>query len=134
MKPVEIFSTRDEYFVKIITTEIIIYGIDSNHNLWMWGWPPESDDFYDKKGRGYEYPCRVKFFVEKQLKVLDIETGLRTSIIKVCDRDNEENVSFYGIPHRTRYTDEEDDEEGDGSSMRYAEIESASARMLGIDL
>ena len=80
-------------------------GLDNNGGLWVWGESTpaaKSDEFYhepvcDQDERSLSH--KIKWFSEKDLKVVDIEAGSKALIVKTVHNDTNQQ-SFYGIPFR----------------------------------
>ena len=118
-KPLKKLNTIEKiencFFTKIVSTKYCVFAIDSEKNLWLWGYPQEgeSEDLFDKKANktegGLEKPSRVKWFRDKGLDVIDVATSLRSGIVRTRAEDGTE--AFYGIPYIAMH-DEDDDEEG----------------------
>ena len=79
-----------------------------------------SESFADK-------PTRIKYFREKNLKILDIEAGFRSLIVKCQNRAQEDDVSLYGFPFKNDQIDLDDEE------SRFAYMEKNAQQMLGKD-
>ena len=67
------------FFTKIVSTKYMVLAIDSEKNLWLWGFPNdsegESESMFDKipsKIEGSDKPSRVKWFRQKGLDVIDV--------------------------------------------------------------
>ena len=74
------------FFTKIISSKYVVFAIDSEKNLWLWGYPADNKDetMFDKKSieGGVDKPCRVKWFREKGSDVIDVQAGLRSGIVR----------------------------------------------------
>ena len=119
-KPLKKLNTIEKidncFFTKIVTTKYLVFAIDSEKNLWLWGYPHDSDDeeksMFDKKAQnhegGLEKPSRVKWFRDKGLDVIDVAASLRSGIVRTRAADGTE--AFYGLPYIATH-DEDDDED-----------------------
>ena len=76
---------RGDCFTQIVTTKYIAFGIDSNEDLWTWGYPSNEKDndlLYDFQNGSTERPCRFRFFRDKNLRILELAAGYRAAIVK----------------------------------------------------
>ena len=64
------------FFTKVISTKYLVLAIDNQKNLWLWGYPADGEEetMFDKKSLegGVDKPCRVGWFREKGLDVIDV--------------------------------------------------------------
>lgn len=80
------------------------WGIDNDDNLYIWGndisWLPASEtegvaDLVENRNFT-TVPVKFTYFVDKNLKVIDIKAGWNMAVALVEDRSNGERF-FYGI-------------------------------------
>ena len=86
------------YFEKISSQGRIAVGIDQNGHVWQWGYSPggsvervEMRQDYEK----YSRPCKVKWFAEKGMKVLQARAVYTEYMLKVQEKDG--NINFYVV-------------------------------------
>ena len=83
-------------------------GVDNHNNLWVWGsefYACEDENTYAAlyqdldietyRNSNYIRPTLVKWFKERSLKVLDVESGERTAVVKTEDKDGK--IVFYAL-------------------------------------
>lgn len=86
---------------KITNQGDTVHGIDNQQRLWIWGnryaWDSEEDRnilYEGPMGRNSK-PTLVKWFSEREMKVLDVASGYFAALVKVQDKD--ERIIMYGM-------------------------------------
>lgn len=117
--PQENGQTSDIFFTKIVNTKFIAYAVCSEQNLWVWGSPPQDEELFDFEVAEDYCANRIKWFRERNLKVVDIQVGHQTLLVKALDSQSG-IIEFYGMPF---YVEEMiDDLEGmDGDEVSWVD-------------
>ena len=80
-----------------------MFAIDNNDDLWLWGMPPNDviGELYELGSESFaDKPTRIKYFRERDFKILDIEAGFRSLVVKCQQRNQEDDVRLYGFPFK----------------------------------
>ena len=91
----------NHYCIKIANQGYLVHGVDNNGNLWVWGndiYAQNQEDFgsiYEGEYGRDNKPKKVKWFNEQNLKVLDVNSGRRSCVVKCEDKDGK--IVFYGL-------------------------------------
>ena len=114
------------YATKIVEcNNNVRYLIDSNKDLWVWGYIPEKPEWYSdycqeddeddgKGGIDWEKPCLFKWFKDKNLKALDVCGDSYGALLKFKDTDTDKEY-FYSLPLTTSIKEDDHQMDDDGS-------------------
>ena len=82
------------YFIKVSGYVVSLFGIDQNGNLWVWYFYDEENELLDDSTKTDKIK-KVTWFSDRNLRVLDIDCGLKGSIVKTEDADG--TIKYYAI-------------------------------------
>lgn len=81
-------------FKKIVGRKDKYFGIDEDDNLWSWG--EEIYGLHEEEREDSRTPMKCNYFSEEGLKIIDVQLGAKSTIIKTKSSSNE--TCLYGIP------------------------------------
>ena len=70
---------KNVVFEKVVGRKGRFFGIDSHDNLWNWG--EEIYELHDDRIDSLP-PLKCKYFSEEGLKIIDVQVGAKSTIIK----------------------------------------------------
>ena len=81
-------------FKKVVGRKEKYFGIDEDDNLWSWG--EEIYGLHEEERKDSRVALKCKYFSEGGLKIIDVQMGAKSTIIKTKSSSNE--TCLYGIP------------------------------------